>query len=89
MSNQETPNAPERAGVRISTLVWGVLLIAIGALIVVGRYSSLDLDPRLAMIGILLLAGVALVFGGVLSAISRSRTSRQTEQADPEPLELG
>lgn len=65
--------APEVRPVRIGTLVWGLVLIALAALIVVARYTAVELDPRLVAIGTLLVAGLLLLLGGAFSALSKRR----------------
>lgn len=58
-------------GPRLSTVVWGVLIFACGALIV-AMAQGVSVDPALAGAGLLGLAGVALIIGAVKSAVSRA-----------------
>lgn len=74
--------APEVRPVRIGTLVWGLLLIALAALIVVARYTAVELDPRLVAIGTLLVAGLLLLLGGAFSAFSKRRRKAPTEAVE-------
>ncbi|WP_394939594.1 hypothetical protein [Psychromicrobium sp. YIM B11713] len=74
-------NPVQRPAVRIGTLVWGSVLILIGVLLSVAQLTAVRLDPRAVVIGILLLAGIALLIGGVVSALGRARKKRR-ESAD-------
>ncbi|MDN5668730.1 MAG: hypothetical protein L0G87_10070 [Renibacterium salmoninarum] len=78
----------QRRSVRVGTLVWGVVLIAVAALIMVGRYTAVELDPRLVLIALLLLAGLALLVGGVLSGAAKSRERSRNAEPSAEPLTL-
>ena len=81
------PLSGQRRSVRVGTLVWGVVLIAVATLIMVGRYTAVELDPRLVLIA-LLLAGLALLVGGVLSGAAKSRERSRNAEPSAEPLTL-
>ncbi|ABY22717.1 hypothetical protein RSal33209_0976 [Renibacterium salmoninarum ATCC 33209] len=74
--------APEVRPVRIGTLGWGLLLIALAALIVVARYTAVELDPRLVAIVTLLVAGLLLLLGGAFSALSKRRRKVPTDAVE-------
>ncbi|GAB4099370.1 hypothetical protein [Sinomonas halotolerans] len=58
----------QRPGPAVGTIVWGAVVMAAGALMLADRLGWLDVEPGYAAAGILLLAGVGLVVGGLLSA---------------------
>ena len=64
---------PETSGPSIGTIVWGAVVIVVGALMLANRLGWFSIDPGYAAAGILLVAGLALVIGGI--AASRRRHS--------------
>ncbi|WP_285725780.1 hypothetical protein [Psychromicrobium xiongbiense] len=69
----EVPATPVSSGssIRIGSLIWGVMVIVLSVLLCITKYTVWDLDPRLVLIGAVALGGLALVIGGVLSAVSK------------------
>ena len=61
---------PTRSGLRVGTVVWGLVLAVIGAgVIAVAAGARFDLE--LASIGLLALAGVALLAGSITTSARR------------------
>ncbi|MBC7289904.1 MAG: hypothetical protein H5T83_01035 [Actinotalea sp.] len=68
-----TSTAPPIArGVRLGTVVWGLVVVAVGVLLAAAA-AGVVFDVQLAVIVTVALAGVALVVGSLVSA-SRRRT---------------
>lgn len=59
-------------GPSVGTIVWGAIVIAIAGLLTSSRLGWFTIDPGMAAVALLLLAGVGLVIGGSLAA-ARSR----------------
>ncbi|WP_045075349.1 hypothetical protein [Psychromicrobium lacuslunae] len=76
MSPEGRTDENVRNGVRVGTLVWGAVLIVIGVLLAVAKFTTIQLDARVVVIGVLLLAGLALLVGGVSSAAIRAKKRR-------------
>lgn len=57
---------------RIGTVVWGLIVLALAALIIISKLGIVALNGTYVLIGLMLGAGAALVIGGLLSARSRS-----------------
>jgi hypothetical protein len=66
----------ERPAIRVGTVVWGLVIVALGTLLVVVQQAGLRLDAGQVVIWLLLGAGVAMVVGGAASA-ARRRSTRQ------------
>lgn len=59
---------------RTSTIVWGLLITALGALLLTWQLTAIRLDPLAVLLGLTLGAGAALLIGGAASALgSRSK----------------
>lgn len=65
-----TPRADPRPPARMSTIVWGLIIVVVGAG-VVARALGADFDNQLALIVLLAAAGVALVVTSIVSAVRR------------------
>ncbi|HEY8295691.1 MAG TPA: hypothetical protein VIG41_10160 [Micrococcaceae bacterium] len=65
--------AEESRPVRIGTVVWGLIVAVLGALIIIARQASIQLDPAQVAIWLLLGAGFAMVIGGIASAATRRK----------------
>jgi hypothetical protein len=61
-------------GPSVGTIVWGAIVIAIAGLLASSRLGWFTIDPGVAAVVVLLIAGVGLVIGGSLAA-ARSRKS--------------
>ena len=68
-------NIIEKQGPAVGTIVWGAVVMAIGALILADRLGWLHVEPGYAAAGVMLLAGLGLVVGGLLAAGRRRRTA--------------
>jgi hypothetical protein len=66
---------PESSPARVGTIVWGLIVLALAALIIVARLGLVALDGTYVLIGLMLGAGAALVIGGLLSARGRDKDS--------------
>lgn len=68
-----TGKAPARPPVRIGTIVWGLVIAAIGVL-VLALAAGATIDSGLAVIGLLAGSGIALLIGALVSAARRRET---------------
>ncbi|MEA5453507.1 hypothetical protein SPF06_02110 [Sinomonas sp. JGH33] len=55
-------------GPSVGTMVWGVVIVAIAGLLLASRLGWFSVDPAVASVSILVIAGVGLVVGGTLAA---------------------
>ena len=62
---------PDRHLARVGTVVWGLIVLALAALIIVAQLGIVTLNGTYVLIGLMIGAGVALVAGGLLSARKR------------------
>lgn len=62
--------APRSSGPRAGTVIWGLIVVAIGAGILAAA-AGFTVDFQLAFIGLLAFAGVALLVSSLVSAIRR------------------
>ncbi|WP_430296444.1 hypothetical protein [Sinomonas sp. B1-1] len=81
----------EKQGPAVGTIVWGAVVIAVGALMLANRLGWLTVDPGFAAAGVLLLAGLGLVIGGLLASRRRQGTADDagTSPAGEHPSEGG
>ncbi|WP_458111631.1 hypothetical protein M1D88_15310 [Arthrobacter sp. R1-13] len=56
------------SSVRVGTVVWGLIVVALAALIVIAQLGIVELNGTYVLIGLMVGAGTALVVGGLLSA---------------------
>jgi membrane-associated phospholipid phosphatase len=56
---------------RVGTVVWGLIVLALAALIIISRLGLVALNGTYVLIGLMIGAGAALVIGGLLSARRR------------------
>ncbi|MFE4227438.1 hypothetical protein ACFRJ8_06100 [Arthrobacter sp. NPDC056886] len=61
---------------RVGTVVWGLTVVALAALIIISRLGIVALDGTYVLIGLMIGAGAALIVGGLVSA--RRRDNRPT-----------
>jgi len=59
------------AGTRVGTVVWGLIVLALAALIIVAQLGFVTLNGTYVLIGLMIGAGAALVVGGLVSARKR------------------
>ncbi|MCD4850704.1 hypothetical protein LN996_07770 [Arthrobacter sp. AK01] len=64
---------------RIGTAVWGLIVIALAALIVISTLGWVTLNGTYVLIGLMIGAGAALVVGGLLSARKGSKKVTTTK----------
>lgn len=63
-------DAPQSA-TRVGTVVWGLIVTALAALIIIAQLGLVTLNGTYVLIGLMIGAGAALVIGGLLSARKR------------------
>ena len=76
-SNIPTTAGQDPAGpapARVGTVVWGLIVLALAALIIVAQLGIVTLNGTYVLIGLMIGAGVALVAGGLLSARGRDNS---------------
>ncbi|MFF2843517.1 hypothetical protein [Paenarthrobacter sp. NPDC057981] len=61
---------------RIGTVVWGLIVVALAALIIISTLGWVTLNGTYVLIGLMIGAGAALVVGGLLSTRKRSTKSK-------------
>ncbi|MGR0158965.1 hypothetical protein [Paenarthrobacter nitroguajacolicus] len=71
----ESADQDEPQSARIGTVVWGLIVIALAALIVISTLGWVTLNGTYVLIGLMIGAGAALVVGGLLSARKSSSTT--------------
>jgi hypothetical protein len=72
------PQEPQEGSrVRVGTVVWGLVVLALAALIVISRLGIVALDGSYVLIGLMIGAGAALVIGGLLSARGSRRRDKE------------
>ncbi|QCB96695.1 hypothetical protein E5206_06930 [Arthrobacter sp. PAMC25564] len=71
----EAPGPQDRARfpARVGTVVWGLIVLALAALIIISRLGIVVLNGSYVLIGLMIGAGAALVIGGLLSARGRDK----------------
>ncbi|GGJ10764.1 hypothetical protein [Paenarthrobacter histidinolovorans] len=74
---QEKEADPTQA--RIGTVVWGLIVVALAALIIISTLGWVSLNGTYVLIGLMIGAGAALVVGGLLSA--RKGSGKSTNPA--------
>ena len=72
-----SPAQPPR--VRVGTVVWGLIVLALAALIIISRLGLVVLNGSYVLIGLMIGAGAALVIGGLLSARARDKDTTTRE----------
>ena len=65
---------PEHRPPRVGTIVWGLVLAVVGALILTVQLTGVRLDTGMVVLGLLIGAGAALVIGGLLAVLGKKRT---------------
>lgn len=62
-----------RLPIRVGTVVWGLIVLALAALIIIAGLGLVALDGTYVLIGLMIGAGAALVIGGLLSGRGRDK----------------
>ena len=62
------------SGARVGTVVWGLIVLALAALIIIAQLGIVTLNGTYVLIGLMIGAGAALVVGGLLSARKRDNS---------------
>lgn len=70
------PELPEDSPARVGTIVWGLIVVALAALIIVAQLGIVELNGTYVVIGLMIGAGAALVIGGLLSARGRDKRDK-------------
>ena len=71
----EAPEPPEDSPARVGTIVWGLIVVALAALIIISQLGIVALNGTYVVIGLMIGAGAALVIGGLLSARGRDKAT--------------
>lgn len=74
--SKESPAGASMSGsprARVGTVVWGLIVLALAALIIISRLGLIALNGTYVLIGLMIGAGAALVIGGLLSARGRDK----------------
>lgn len=69
----EDTEPPEDSPARVGTIVWGLIVVALAALIIISQLGIVVLNGTYVAIGLMIGAGAALVIGGLLSARGRDK----------------
>jgi hypothetical protein len=67
------PEPLEDSPARVGTIVWGLIVVALAALLIVSQLGIVVLNGTYVVIGLMIGAGAALVIGGLLSARGRDK----------------
>ncbi|WP_372697017.1 hypothetical protein [Arthrobacter sp. JSM 101049] len=70
------PEPVERRGVPLGTLVFGLVVVAVGLLILVSVFYDISLSGSAVAIAVFLGAGLVLVIGGLVAARRSSGTNQ-------------
>ena len=70
----------QEQGPRVGTVVWGLVVVALAALIVISKLGLVVLNANYVLIGLMIGAGAALIVGGLISDRSRNSTAKDAEQ---------
>lgn len=70
-ASQSGTGAPQQPSARVGTIVWGLIVLALAAIIIVAQLGIVSLNGTYVLIGLMIGAGAALVVGGLLSARKR------------------
>ena len=78
-SSPGAPSGPDEqqqdSSPRVGTVVWGLIVVALAALIIVAQLGIVALNGTYVLIGLMIGAGAALVVGGLLSARGRDKAT--------------
>ncbi|XTR53121.1 hypothetical protein ACOM2C_08450 [Pseudarthrobacter sp. So.54] len=70
------PDVPQQdSSPRVGTVVWGLIVVALAALIIVAQLGIVALNGTYVLIGLMIGAGAALVVGGLMSARGRDKAT--------------
>lgn len=72
----EQPLRPRRA--RAGTIVWGLIVVALAAVMILAEVATISLDMGQVAIGLLIGAGLSLVVGGLISAKYREKDDKRS-----------
>lgn len=81
--NHPTTPAPsgQRPGIRMRTIVAGLIALTISATILLDALTSIDINGGLVALAVLIGAGVLLLASGIMAAVREQRQAQQ--QSDP------
>jgi hypothetical protein len=69
------PEPGDDSPARVGTIVWGLIVVALAALIIISQLGLVVLNGTYVAIGLMIGAGAALVIGGLLSARGRDKAT--------------
>ncbi|MCQ1952551.1 hypothetical protein [Arthrobacter sp. zg-Y238] len=70
----DSPDAVPPSALQVGTVVWGLVLTVLAVLLLLVNTVNLSVDPVLLVLCLTLGAGLALLLGGFLSGLQRSRS---------------
>ena len=70
----DATDSREPGPARVGTIVWGLVVVALAALIIISQLGIVVLNGTYVLIGLMIGAGAALVIGGLLSASRRDNS---------------
>ncbi|MCQ1949229.1 hypothetical protein NNX28_04710 [Arthrobacter sp. zg-Y859] len=70
----DSPDAVPPRALQVGTVVWGLVLTVLAVLLLLVNTVNLSVDPVLLVLCLTLGAGLALLLGGFLSGLQRSRS---------------
>ena len=73
MSNDVYVPVSERPGLRVRTVVFGLVLLAIAGTTLVGVLTDVSVDGGAVFLVLLVLAGIALLGGGLAAAVKEAK----------------
>lgn len=75
-----TPITERKHRPRVTTIIWGAVILAVSLLVLLGQFIELSIDPVVVALGLLVGVGLALIAGGILSL--RPRTGADDRDDD-------
>lgn len=74
---QDALRTSSPAGPSLATVIWGAIVVVLAVLLIGGRFGWFSIvEPRIAGVALLVLAGLALIVGGVLASMRRRNGTR-------------
>ncbi|MCC3290234.1 MULTISPECIES: hypothetical protein [unclassified Arthrobacter] len=74
VETDDNPAAVPPRALQVGTVVWGLVLTVLAVLLLLVNTVNLSVDPVLLVLCLTLGAGLALLLGGFLSGLQRSRS---------------
>ncbi len=71
--------APHYTGLRMRTVVAGLIALAISVSVLLDRLTSIDIPAQTLALGVLIIAGVLLLGSGIAAAVREQRAQAQAQ----------